>query len=204
MKPNNQFLRSVFEVAHVEFQEYDLSSQRLLFSSGVATKILGYTHDEYFALSGDFYKKIVHPDDWQTVQTTWDKLLHSKNGEVIEMTIRLLRHDGNYLWAYSRQMVMDRHPNGSHIKTIIREVEDVTYIMELEDQLKQKVEKLQTISYHNSHLLRSPVASIIGLINIIEEHGIVGDHNMQIFEYLKQTIEKLDSVIHEINDVANS
>ncbi|WP_214072920.1 PAS domain-containing protein [Mucilaginibacter sp. dw_454] len=203
MKPNNKFLRSVFEVAHVEFQEYDLNNHRLLFSSGVAVKILGYTADEYFALSDDFYKKIVHPDDWQKVLDTREKLVHSHNGEIVEMTIRLLRHDGNYIWAYSRQMVTERKANGD-IKIIIREVEDVTYIIELEAQLKEKVGKLQTISYQNSHLVRSPVASIIGLVDIIEEHGIIGDHNVQIFEYLKQTIEKLDSVIHSINDTANN
>lgn len=202
MKPNNRFLRSVFEVAHVEFQEYDLGKHRLLFSSGVATKILSYTADEYFALSGDFYKKIVHPDDWSKVQETHEKLVQSNTGEIIEMTIRLLRHDGNYIWAYSRQMVLDRKPNGD-IKSIIREVEDVTYMVELEAELKEKVERLQTISYQNSHLVRSPVASIIGLIDIIEDHGIMGDHNMQILEYLKQTVKKLDTVIHEINNIAN-
>jgi PAS domain S-box-containing protein len=202
MKPNNRFLRSVFEVAHVEFQEYDLDKHILHFSSGIAVKILDYTPAEYFALSKDFYIKIVHPDDLPIIQQTFNKLIRSKQGEIAEMTVRLLRHDGNYIWAYSRQMVLERKPNGD-IKTIVREVEDVTYIIQLEDQLKQKVDKLQTISYQNSHLLRSPVASIIGLVNIIEEHGIVGDHNQQIFEYLKQTIEKLDNVIREINDVAN-
>jgi signal transduction histidine kinase len=118
------------------------------------------------------------------------------------MTVRLLRHDGNYIWAYSRQMLLEQK-SGKETKTIIREVEDVTYIVELEAQLKEKVEKLQHISYQNSHLLRSPVASIIGLVDIIEDHGIVGDHNLQIFGYLKKTIEKLDQVIHEINDIAN-
>jgi PAS domain S-box-containing protein len=201
MEPNISFLNSVFEVAHVEFQEYDLGLHKLTFSSGVAVKMLGYTLEEYFELSDDFYKKLVYPDDWKIVQDTHNRLAHSKNGEIIEMTVRLRKHDGNYIWAYSRQMVLERAPTGD-IKTIVREVEDVTYIMLLEDELKEKVQKLQAISYKNSHQLRSPVASIIGLVNIVEKHGIKGEHNIQIFDYLKQTIEKLDSVIHEINDIA--
>jgi PAS domain-containing protein len=203
MEPNIRFLRSVFEVAHVEYQEYDFSHHKLLFSSGVAHKLLGYTLDEYFELSDDFYKQLVYPDDWKIVLNTCDRLVRSHEGEVIEMTLRLRRNDDNFIWAYSRQMVLKRKANGD-IKSIVREVEDITYMMLLEQELKEKVDRLQTISYKNSHILRSPVASIIGLVNMFEEHGIMGEHNRQIFEYLKQTIEKLDHVIREINDVANA
>jgi hypothetical protein len=52
-------------------------------------------------------------------------------------------------------------------------------------------------------LLRGPVASIIGLIDLFEEKDIISSHNLQIFNFLKQAIEKLDVVIHEINDISN-
>ncbi len=52
----------------------------------------------------------------------------------------------------------------------------------------------------NSRLLRSPVASIIGLIDLVEERGIASEHNKRLFEFLKKAIMKLDSVIYEIND----
>jgi len=201
MAYTSKFLRSLFDVAHVEFQKYDLQHHKLIFSSGVALKVLGYTFDEYVGFSNDFYREIVHPDDWPKVQETCNKLIHSQKGEIIEMTVRLRKKEGSYIWAYSRQMVLENNVNGD-VVSAIREVEDVTYMVELQDQLKEKVSQLQAVSYKNSHLLRSPVASIIGLINMVEEHGITSEHNMQIFEYLKQAIEKLDQVIHEINDTA--
>lgn len=201
MAYNSKFLRSLFDVAHVEFQKYDLQHHKLIFSSGVALKVLGYTLNEYVAFSSDFYREIVHPDDWPKIEQTCYKLIHSLKGEVIEMTIRLRKKDGNYIWAYSRQMVLENNAKGD-VVSAIREVEDVTFMIELQDQLKEKLEQLQAVSYKNSHLLRSPVASIIGLINMVEEHGITSEHNMQIFEYLKQAIEKLDQVVHEINDTA--
>jgi hypothetical protein len=37
---------------------------------------------------------------------------------------------------------------------------------------------------------------------MIEEQGINGEHNRQILHFLKEAITKLDTVIHEINDVA--
>lgn len=201
MRPGAKFLHSLFEVAHVEFQTYDLSNHKVVFSSGVAHQLLGYSADEYASLSGDFYKSIVHPDDFQTVQQTIDKIIQSKNGDVIEMTVRLRKSDGSYIWLYSRQMTYERNADKQTF-TIIREVEDVTRLVELQDELEEKVEQLKIVSYKNSHLLRSPVASIIGLVDLIEEHGITGEHNRQIVHFLKETITKLDNVIHEINDIS--
>ena len=137
----------------------------------------------------------------ENVQRTIDKLINSKTGEIAEMTVRLLKNNGTYVWLYSRQMIYERK-HDCNACSIIREVEDVTRLMELQDSLQERVKQLESVSYKNSHLLRSPVASIIGLVNIIEDHGITGEHNRQILDYLKQTIEKLDDVIHEINDEA--
>lgn len=201
MKPGAKFLHSLFEVAHVEFQAYDLADHKVIFSSGIASKLLGYTTEEYTKLSKDLYKSIVHPDDLETVQQTINKIITSKSGDIIEMTARFRKSDGHYIWLYSRQMIYERSHNDKTF-TIIREVEDVTKLIELQDLLEEKVEQLKQVSYKNSHLVRAPVASIIGLVNLIEEQGITSDHNRQIFHFLKETITKLDNVIHEINEGA--
>ncbi len=201
MKPGIKFLHSLFEVTHVEFQTYDITNHKLLFSSGLAHQLLGYSEEEYNNLSHDFYRDIIHPDDYKKVEQTIEKLKRSKSGDVIEMTIRLLKSNGIYIWVYSRQMIYERMDK-NNICTIIRVAEDITRLIELQNALKEKVEQLETISFKNSHLLRSPVASIIGLVDLIEEHGISGDHNRQILHFLKDAITKLDGVIHEINDVA--
>lgn len=202
MKPGVKFLNSLFEIAHVEFQTYDLSNSKLLFSSGLAHKLFGYSEDEFCKLSANFFKGIIHPDDYQKVQETIEKLKSSRKGDIIEMTVRGLRSDGVYIWVYSRQMILERKPKKGICK-VIREVEDVTRLVELQDELSGKVEQLKEISFKNSHLLRNPVASIIGLLNLMEEHeDITNEHSRQILHFLKEAIIKLDHVIHEINDVA--
>ena len=203
MIPGVKFLHSLFEVAHVEFQAYDLEDHKLIFSSGVARQLLGYSEDEYLKLSTRFFKEIIYPDDFPIVQDTIDKIRQSKNGDIFEMTLRVRRSDGNYIWLRSRQMIYEKCGDDD-VCTIIREVEDVTRLIELQDELKQKVAQLKEVSYKNSHLLRSPVASIIGLVDLIEEHGIASDHNKEIVHFLKESIRRLDEVIHEINDTARS
>jgi PAS domain S-box-containing protein len=201
MKLGRKFLHSVFEVSHLEFQTYDLSGRRVLFSTGVLAKLLGYTQEEYEALSEGFYKTIVHPDDVQMVKEMLQRVVDSKPGEVVEMTARLRRADGNYAWLYSRQMMYERRDN-HNICTIIREVEDVTKLLALQNELEERVAQLKLVSYKNSHLVRAPVATILGLVNMVEDHGINSEHNRQIIAYLKETIAKLDEVIYEINNDA--
>jgi PAS domain S-box-containing protein len=203
MKPGPDFLHSIFDVTHVEFQTYDLSNAKLIFSSGVAHQMLGFPEDEFFDLSSDFYKSIIHPDDFHMAQETIKKVMQSKDGEVIEMTVRARRSDGFYIWVHSRQMIYQRSSDGKAC-TIITEVEDLTKLIGIQNELEEKVRQLEVVSYKNSHLLRSPVASIIGLVEIIDEQGITSEHNMKIFNFLKEAITKLDVVIREINNAAHA
>lgn len=201
MRPGNKYLHSLFEVTHVEFQTYDLYNHKLVFSSGLVHQLLGYSEDEYSKLSNDFYKSIVHPDDFQKVQKTIKKIIQSKEGDVIEMSVRVRKSDGSYIWTNSRQMILERNDK-DHIFTIIREVEDVTRLIEIQNELEEKVKQLKAISFKNSHLLRGPVASIIGLVDLIEEQEGTNEHNRQIFIFLKEAITTLDDIIHNINDAA--
>jgi len=201
MRVGAKFLNSLFEVAHVEFQTYDIYNHQLVFSSGLAHQLLGYSSEEYFNLSKDFYKNIIHPDDFQIVQDNIEKICRAEKGEIIEMTVRLRRSDGIYIWATSRQMILERNNKRNTCK-IIREVEDVTRLVEIQNELEERVKQLKVVSFKNSHLLRSPVSSIIGLVDLIDEDGITSEHNVKIFNFLKQTITKLDDVIREINDAA--
>lgn len=201
MKPGLKFLHSVFEVAHVEFQTYDIAHQHVLFSSGMVGQLLGYSDTEYAGLSKNFYESIVHPDDMEKVKQTIHRVIAAKSGDVIEMTARARNSSGEYMWLYSRQMIYQKGGKGNSF-TIIREVEDVTRLIELQNSLGEKVEQLKAVSFRNSHLLRSPVANIIGLVNLIQENGITDEHNREIFHFLKDAIIKLDEVVHEINHMA--
>ena len=203
MQPGRKFLRSLIEVSHVEFQSYDIIERKVIFTSGESERLLGYTNEEFRRLSIDFYRGIVHPDDMPVMLDCIERLKHSANNEIVDLTIRYRKADGKYIWMYARIMVSERNENeGTCIVTTI--VEDVTELIQLQDQLRIKVAELDVVSFKNSHLLRSPVTSIIGLINLIEEKDIVSEHNLQVFSLMKLAIEKLDAVIHEINDVAQS
>ena len=122
----------------MEYQSYDLTSQKLIFSSGVASQLLGYSPEQYAGFSNHYFKELVHPDDRQRVEETIRKIYHAKDQEIVEMTVRMRRADGAYCWLYSRQMILDRAHDGKHC-AVIRVAEDITDFKELQAKLFDKV-----------------------------------------------------------------
>lgn len=79
--------------------------------------------------------------------------------------------------------------------------ENVTETVNLQKQLKKNLNLIRKISFNNAHQLRGPVATMIGLINLIDELTFTNEFEREYFQLLKATAQKLDSAIREINDL---
>ncbi|MEZ5017987.1 MAG: GAF domain-containing protein [Flavipsychrobacter sp.] len=81
-----------------------------------------------------------------------------------------------------------------------------TYIMELKlsqkilqqhiDEIEDKNAKFQKIAHVQSHEVRQPLTSIMGIINIIKEDGYKADEDK--LRMLEEAAHQLDNKIHEI------
>ncbi|HAI76781.1 MAG TPA: hypothetical protein DCM08_11085 [Microscillaceae bacterium] len=69
----------------------------------------------------------------------------------------------------------------------------------LEYALDLREKNLRQISYLNSHVIRKPVATILGLISIIDKANLADPHNAELLSLLEKTVHELDSIIHQIN-----
>lgn len=80
---------------------------------------------------------------------------------------------------------------------------DITERKRHEIQIEMQTEILQQISWMQSHQTRQPVATILGLINILEKSSL-SDDNRKIVAMLEDTALKLDDVIRDTVIRANS
>ncbi len=70
------------------------------------------------------------------------------------------------------------------------------------EKITKQNEKLKKYAFINAHLLRGPLARIMGLVNVIKLEN--KDHNDQVaFTKLYESSNELDSVIRNISDVLN-
>ena len=194
---SHSFIESVIEVSHVDFSSYDLKNHALIYSSGLASRLLGYSQEEMNAFAEDYNRTIIHPDDLAIVDKKLDEIMHSKPGQIVETIVRYKRKDGRYIWGYTRKLVAERDESGqpSKITTI---AQDITELVSIQDELMRRVKELDEISYRNSHELRGPVASIIGLTNLLRDKGLIDQHFLEILDHLGSTVQKLDNVVSEL------
>jgi signal transduction histidine kinase len=64
-------------------------------------------------------------------------------------------------------------------------------------ELEKKNKALEEYAFINAHKLRSPVASILGLINLLNKMP-ASEESQSVLEHLKSSAEKLDEIVSSI------
>jgi PAS domain S-box-containing protein len=92
--------------------------------------------------------------------------------------------------------------NGSALVGVTLRFIDTTERKEREEQIQRQNEQLRNIAWMQSHLTRQPLATILGLVNILDKKSLTDD-NKKIIGMLEETVGKLDLVIRDIVIQAN-
>lgn len=75
---------------------------------------------------------------------------------------------------------------------------DITLRKQHENLILAQNQHLRRIAWYQSHLVRGPVASILGLVSLFDKAHPHEPFNYEILEHLRKTAIKLDKVIHNI------
>ncbi|SFB83300.1 PAS domain S-box-containing protein [Flexibacter flexilis DSM 6793] len=86
-------------------------------------------------------------------------------------------------------------------KYFVALIQDVTQRIEHESIIESQVTQLQDIAWYQAHKVRSPLAKILGLVNLFQTEKDE-EYKTLYLQYLKESADELDAVIHKvINDV---
>jgi len=73
-------------------------------------------------------------------------------------------------------------------------------VQDLKEDLKEQEERMRKYDFANSHVLRAPVVSIIGLINLLLDSANVDDQGI-ILEMLKKASLELDQITRQLGAI---
>lgn len=104
------------------------------------------------------------------------------------------------LWMRSEYTPV--YDEGKIIGVALRVV-DITERKQKELQIEKQNEQLRQISWIQSHKTRQPIATILGLVHILDRTTLTED-NRKIIAMLEQTVTQLDTVIRDTVIRANS
>jgi PAS domain S-box-containing protein len=88
---------------------------------------------------------------------------------------------------------------GKNETAVLGIVLDITEQRALNANLLQRNKDLEQFSYIISHNLRSPVANILGLAEVLQNTDVIAEDEKAIIKKIRFSVKKLDRVINDLN-----
>jgi PAS domain S-box-containing protein len=172
------------------------------FVSESSSRVLGIDPHQFIGKNAFEY---IHPDDREPVLALFSSIKERK--QIHTKPFRFLAAEGEYRWitTIATNLIDDPAVNG--IVTNSRDITDT--ILKAQDLKKSNElyklqnEKLKEIAWTQSHIVRAPLARMMGLINLLEL-GEYGDLGLEgVLEHIKSSADELDKVVKEIVNKAD-
>ncbi len=193
---SNERLKSSNRIAQLGYWEIDLNSSKISWSEELynITKIGKNKKEITFQDSFD----IGHPDDVELTQLMLKQCIEQQQDE--QFSFRLV-WPNNEIRHVNIVIRVAEVKNGV-VTALEGTLQDVTertkYIKLLEAQNK----RLRKIAWIQSHVVRAPLAKIIGLANLIETNSLSEAEMRKTLYHLIEASDELDEVIREITTLA--
>jgi len=102
----------------------------------------------------------------------------------------------DYFWPTQRWFMCNAYPAEGGLVVHFR---DITKRKLTQESLLEKIDQLKEISYLNSHALRKPIASLLGLTQLISAEMVSTDEYKEIAALVNECSLELDEVVKEVN-----
>lgn len=182
---SNERFEYVMEATFDVIWDWNLETNGVYYSNNMQ-KLFGHRAGTSYE-NLPFYFENVHPDDRERVLLYPD---HVKYGTFIHWTqdYRFRKANGEYAHVLDRGIVI-RDENGVG-KRMIGAMQDIS-------TLRKQHERLTEIALINSHEIRKPVATILGLMQLFKDIQNQSP-DQQLLQYLESATQALDDVIKRI------
>ena len=197
------YLREVQDIAHIGSYSFDLLEDAWV-SSEILDLIFGIPED--FERTFASWLAIVHPDFRETMDEYFyqDVLGARKSFNKEYKIVRVSDKQERWVVGYGSVKYDKQNVPVSMVGTIM----DITERKEAEmqrdmviNQLKKRNQDLEQFSYIVSHNLRSPLANLLGISEIVKDRGLDLEELDFMMDNISSQISKLDSMIKDLNYV---
>lgn len=147
--------------------------------------------------SGQKLKKIFSNASYPIIKETIDLVMFDGVSRNIELSIFSIKGDKSEWFSLYFSPVYD---NNSSLLGVTISAKNINIKREIERQNKEYIKSLENIAWRESHIMRAPVANIIGLANHLSKMKENADDlkEYQVFvNHILAEAERLDTIIRE-------
>ncbi len=167
--------------------DWDLEKDHFHWSKAFGI-LLGYETTEGRTSSSWVFEN-VHPDDREHIKDSVYKATE-KLGKW-EKEYRFKCADGSYKYFADRAFVME--DKQGKVVRMIGSMRDITPLKLKQKEIEARNLKILEIAHSNSHLVRKPLANILGIIDLLAEKG-----DNELLDMLKNSAHELDHILKDV------
>lgn len=181
----------LFRLSPLPLWVYDCATLRFLAVNEAAVNQYGYSREEFLSMTIiDIRPKDEVPKLMDTIESNKGEgqfvfrgvFKHIKKGGEI-VTVEIRSNDVMY--------------RGMKAKVVL--VNDITERMNYTSAIEKQNEKLQEIAHMQSHVVRAPLATMMGFVHLLEDVNVTDEEKQQINKNILHSATELDNVIKEIS-----
>jgi PAS domain S-box-containing protein len=188
LKESNEYYQSLFTLNPSPMWVLDNETGKFLQVNEAAIKNYGYTNKEFLSMTINDIKL-----EKDMVALYADVKKNTEMGIPIRLTTQHRRKNGE---LFPVDVIFDTITYGGRQARLVTAL-DITEQMIYTTALEHQNNKLREIAHIQSHIVRAPLATIMGLTHIFKEK-ITDVRTEEIIDGIIVSSEKLDNVIREI------
>ncbi len=189
---SNERFRTVMKAAAEAIIDWDIVNDTVVWGDGFK-EFFGYDLSVY---DGKLWSRNIHPEDREWVLDLMDATLADPTKESFYAEFRFLKANREVAYVQNRcTFIRDEH--GKAIRGI-GALADVTESVERRKKIEKQNESLIEIAWIQSHVIRAPLATLLGLMTLFKAREEMELDEDDLVEKIMESAHSLDKVIHEV------
>ncbi len=195
IRESNERFERVTLATNDAIWDWDIRNNTLFWGHAYQT-IFGHPVKRDEVLSLDAWTSNVHPDDFDRVLASLNAALDNPNETVYTSEYRFQKANGTYANVVDRGYIL-RDDSGSAVR-IVGALSDITERISHITAIEHQNERLREIAWIQSHVVRAPLARLIGFSNMLISKDYHAEEGQQFVEHIRASAIELDGIIRDI------
>jgi PAS domain S-box-containing protein len=192
---SNERYNLVLEATNESIIDWNIVNDTTIFGKGFE-KNFGYDLSVH---NNHLWSQNIHPNDRERVLKALGETLKDPNKRFFEIEFAFLKANREVAFVHHRGIII-RDKKGRPIRAI-GAITDFSELKQKISEIEQQNEKLRDIAWIQSHVVRAPLARMIGLIKLLENNNVSindKDELLKILSYILSSAYQLDEIIKDI------
>ncbi len=192
IKASQQKYSDLFQLSPIPMFLYDFETLKFLDVNNAAVRHYGYSRNEFLNLT----VKDLHPKEELPAVDEAMKLSEDKEEFYFQGVFSHLKKSGEMIQVDIRSNIVYDKGKKAEIALAHDITERLNHIKTIEKQNK----KLKEIAWMQSHVVRAPLARMMGLINVLKSEELSDKETMEYLSYVMESALELDDIIRDVVD----